>query len=110
MIHQAHPHHPPPNRYTYGKPVQGKVQARLCQSFRNTGFPRRLHNSLVNEIKCFEVSGQVSAAGARGCCWDSPSLGLLLTGLTLPPDCEERLLFNRGLVDCLHPGQRCGSE
>lgn len=78
MIRQAHPQHPPPNRYTYGKPVQGTVRARLCQSFRNTRFLHRLHNSLVNEMKCFEVSGQVSTAGGhvgaagtaapRGCC------------------------------------------
>ncbi|XP_010132818.1 PREDICTED: alpha-2-macroglobulin-like protein 1, partial [Buceros rhinoceros silvestris] len=50
-------------RYTYGKPVPGKVQARLCQSFRNTRFPHRLHNSLVNETKCSEVSGQTAKNG-----------------------------------------------
>ncbi|NWR60292.1 A2ML1 protein, partial [Bucorvus abyssinicus] len=50
-------------RYTYGKPVQGEVQARLCQSFRNTRFLHRLHNLPKNEVKCFEVSGQTEKNG-----------------------------------------------
>ncbi|NXQ99327.1 A2ML1 protein, partial [Sagittarius serpentarius] len=43
-------------RYTYGKPVQGKVQASLCQPFR-------LHRSPRKEMNCIEVSGQTEKNG-----------------------------------------------
>lgn len=110
MAHQAHPHHPPPNRYTYGKPVQGKVQASLCQPFRHMRILHGLHGVTQKEMNCLEVGGQVSTARECGCHWDSPFPGLLLMGLTVPPDREERLLFNRGLVDCLQSDQLQVSE
>lgn len=88
VVHQAHPHHPPPNRYTYGKPVQGKVQANLCQRVRF------LYGPYSDSPNCVEVSGQVSRAGERGCQWDSPILGLLLTGLTLSLQTEKNGCFS----------------
>lgn len=92
MVRQSHPHHPPTNRYTYGKPVQGKVQASLCQSFRYIGILYTLNGALQRE-NCIEVSGQVSTAGE----WvplDSPFPGLLLTGLNLSCQTEKNGCFS----------------
>ncbi|KAM9255131.1 alpha-2-macroglobulin-like protein 1 [Cariama cristata] len=50
-------------RYTYGKPVQGKVQASLCQPLRNIGILYRLHSNPQNEMNCIEVSGQTEKNG-----------------------------------------------
>ncbi|KAM6043021.1 alpha-2-macroglobulin-like protein 1 [Theristicus caerulescens] len=47
-------------RYTYGKPVQGKVQASLCQPFRNS---RILHRLEQKETNCIEVGGQTKKNG-----------------------------------------------
>lgn len=88
MVHQEHPHHPPPNRYTYGKPVQGKVQASLCQ---HIGI---WYSPFVQTQSCIEVSGQVSTAGERGCHWDSPIPGLLLTGSTISLQTEKNGCFS----------------
>ncbi|NWQ83729.1 A2ML1 protein, partial [Columbina picui] len=65
-------------RYTYGKPVQGKVQASLCQPYSplDRGDP-------PIEKNCIEVGGQVSTAGVCGYHGDGPSPGLLLMGLSL---------------------------
>ncbi|XP_074019166.1 alpha-2-macroglobulin-like protein 1 [Numenius arquata] len=45
-------------RYTYGKPVQGKVQASLCQQVRGTWLI-----SLARVETCIEVSGQTEKNG-----------------------------------------------
>ncbi|XP_075631402.1 alpha-2-macroglobulin-like protein 1 isoform X1 [Balearica regulorum gibbericeps] len=50
-------------RYTYGKPVQGKVQASLCQPFRYIGMLYRLHGAPEKEMNCFEVGGQTEKNG-----------------------------------------------
>lgn len=94
MAHQAHPHHPPPNRYTYGKPVQGKVQANLCQPFRHIRTRHRLHRAPKKEMNCIEVGGQVSSAGEHGCHGDSPFPGMLLMGLTLSLQTEKNGCFS----------------
>uniref|UniRef100_A0A8B9RT73 Alpha-2-macroglobulin-like n=1 Tax=Accipiter nisus TaxID=211598 RepID=A0A8B9RT73_9AVES len=49
-------------RYTYGKPVQGKVQASMCHTFRYIGILYTLNSALQRE-NCIEVSGQVSTVG-----------------------------------------------
>ena len=84
----------PPNRYTYGKPVQGKVQASLCQPFRHIGILYRPHDAPQKETNCIEVSGQVSTAGECGCRWDNPFPGLLLMGLTLSLQTEKNGCFS----------------
>ncbi|KAM6115011.1 alpha-2-macroglobulin-like protein 1 [Phoenicopterus ruber ruber] len=50
-------------RYTYGKPVQGKVQARLCQPVRYISIPYRLHSDPQKEMNCIEVGGQTEKNG-----------------------------------------------
>ncbi|XP_009950303.1 PREDICTED: alpha-2-macroglobulin-like protein 1, partial [Leptosomus discolor] len=50
-------------RYTYGKPVQGKVQASLCQSTRHIWILHRLHSAPQKEKNCIEVSGQTEKNG-----------------------------------------------
>ncbi|XP_050768020.1 alpha-2-macroglobulin-like protein 1 [Gymnogyps californianus] len=50
-------------RYTYGKPVQGKVQASLCQPFRHIGILYRPHDAPQKEANCIEVSGQTEKNG-----------------------------------------------
>uniref|UniRef100_A0A8C8B5Y2 Uncharacterized protein n=1 Tax=Otus sunia TaxID=257818 RepID=A0A8C8B5Y2_9STRI len=59
-------------RYTYGKPVQGKVQASLCQPFRHIWNVYRPYDALEKMMNCIEVSGKVSTAGEHECRWDSP--------------------------------------
>ncbi|XP_040473498.1 alpha-2-macroglobulin-like protein 1 [Falco naumanni] len=49
-------------RYTYGKPVQGKVQATLCQLLRPIMFLYR-HNGAPQKENCIEVSGQTEKNG-----------------------------------------------
>uniref|UniRef100_A0A663FGL0 Macroglobulin domain-containing protein n=1 Tax=Aquila chrysaetos chrysaetos TaxID=223781 RepID=A0A663FGL0_AQUCH len=68
-------------RYTYGKPVQGKVQASLCQSFRYTGILHRLHSAPQKETNCIEVSGQ-----KNGCF----STEVLLTAFNLTSSMHEK--------------------
>ncbi|NXL85239.1 A2ML1 protein, partial [Alectura lathami] len=46
-------------RYTYGKPVQGKVHASLCQPL----FRRFLHFSEEHSMNCIEVGGQTEKNG-----------------------------------------------
>lgn len=83
-----------PHSYTYGKPVQGKVQAGFCLSQRFWHDRRRK--------TCIQVIGQVSWAGWDwGCHWDGSLLGMLLMALIFPPDGEEWLLFHRGFVGFL---------
>ncbi|NXI35586.1 A2ML1 protein, partial [Galbula dea] len=48
-------------RYTYGKPVQGKVQASLCQPLRHTRSRHKLHS--LKERNCMEVRGQTEKNG-----------------------------------------------
>ncbi|NXN94642.1 A2ML1 protein, partial [Rhinopomastus cyanomelas] len=50
-------------RYTYGKPVQGKVQASLCQPWKYVEIRYRLHGDLHQEMKCIELSGQTEKNG-----------------------------------------------
>ncbi|NWI23554.1 A2ML1 protein, partial [Sula dactylatra] len=50
-------------RYTYGKPVQGKVQASLCQPFRDTGILYELHGAPQKKMNCIEVGGQTEKNG-----------------------------------------------
>ncbi|NXE82171.1 A2ML1 protein, partial [Cochlearius cochlearius] len=50
-------------RYTYGKPVQGKVQANLCQPFRYISTVHRLHGASKKEMNCIEVGGQTEKNG-----------------------------------------------
>ncbi|NWQ90632.1 A2ML1 protein, partial [Burhinus bistriatus] len=47
-------------RYTYGKPVQGKVHASLCQLSRHIWIQNRLHS---DPQSCIEVSGQTEKNG-----------------------------------------------
>ncbi|XP_054252397.1 alpha-2-macroglobulin-like protein 1 [Indicator indicator] len=47
-------------RYTYGKPVQGKVQASLCKPFRHISFMSR---PAPKEKNCVEVRGQTERNG-----------------------------------------------
>ncbi|XP_029879166.1 alpha-2-macroglobulin-like protein 1 [Aquila chrysaetos chrysaetos] len=70
-------------RYTYGKPVQGKVQASLCQSFRYTGILHRLHSAPQKETNCIEVSGQTEKNG----CF---STEVLLTAFNLTSSMHEK--------------------
>lgn len=63
MEDPSHPHHPLPHRYTYGKPVQGKVHATLCQPWSFRMYPYLLEE---NKDICTEVGGQVSKAGSMG--------------------------------------------
>ncbi|XP_010153262.1 PREDICTED: alpha-2-macroglobulin-like protein 1, partial [Eurypyga helias] len=50
-------------RYTYGKPVQGKVQASLCQPLRHSRFVYILSSHPQKEMNCIEVSGQTEKNG-----------------------------------------------
>uniref|UniRef100_A0A8B9TBW4 Alpha-2-macroglobulin-like protein 1 n=1 Tax=Anas platyrhynchos TaxID=8839 RepID=A0A8B9TBW4_ANAPL len=52
-------------RYTYGKPVQGKVQATVCRPFL---FGRVIYvpEQSSPSTNCIEVGGQVSKAGSMG--------------------------------------------
>ncbi|NXD88020.1 A2ML1 protein, partial [Halcyon senegalensis] len=50
-------------RYTYGKPVQGKVQASLCQSLRPFGLWYRSHDGSLKDNHCIEVAGQTEKNG-----------------------------------------------
>ncbi|NXS76044.1 A2ML1 protein, partial [Pandion haliaetus] len=50
-------------RYTYGKPVQGKVQASLCQPFGYIRILYRLDSAPQKEMNCIEVSGQTEKNG-----------------------------------------------
>ncbi|NXI98552.1 A2ML1 protein, partial [Psophia crepitans] len=50
-------------RYTYGKPVQGKVQASLCQPLRDIRMLYRLHDPPQKEMNCIEVGGQTEKNG-----------------------------------------------
>ncbi|KAM6108015.1 alpha-2-macroglobulin-like protein 1 [Pterocles gutturalis] len=50
-------------RYTYGKPVQAKVQASVCQPFRHIGFLNRLNGAPQKEKNCIEISGQTKKNG-----------------------------------------------
>ncbi|XP_075579145.1 alpha-2-macroglobulin-like protein 1 [Pelecanus crispus] len=50
-------------RYTYGKPVQGKVQASLCQPFRYNRILHRLNRAPEKEMNCIEVGGQTEKNG-----------------------------------------------
>ncbi|NXS44327.1 A2ML1 protein, partial [Balaeniceps rex] len=50
-------------RYTYGKPVQGKVQASLCQPFRHIRILDVLHGAPEKEMNCVEVGGQTEKNG-----------------------------------------------
>lgn len=69
---------PPPNRYTYGKPVQGKVQATVCRPFLFSWVIYVPEQSSPS-TNCIEVGGQVSKAGNMG---DS--------GTAHPQDCSQR--------------------
>uniref|UniRef100_A0A8B9TBK6 A2ML1 protein n=1 Tax=Anas platyrhynchos TaxID=8839 RepID=A0A8B9TBK6_ANAPL len=66
-------------RYTYGKPVQGKVQATVCRPFL---FGRVIYvpEQSSPSTNCIEVGGQVSKAGSMG---DS--------GTAHPQDCFQRV-------------------
>lgn len=72
------PARPPPNRYTYGKPVQGKVQATVCRPFL-FGRVMYIPGPSSPRTTCIEVGGQVSKAGSMG---DS--------GTAHPQDCSQR--------------------
>ncbi|NXH70185.1 A2ML1 protein, partial [Hydrobates tethys] len=50
-------------RYTYGKPVQGKVQASLCQPIRHIRILHTLHSAPPKKMNCFEVGGQTEKNG-----------------------------------------------
>ncbi|NXE26284.1 A2ML1 protein, partial [Ardeotis kori] len=50
-------------RYTYGKPVQGKVQASLCQPLRYIRILYGLNGALKKEMNCIAVSGQTEKNG-----------------------------------------------
>ncbi|KAK4808369.1 hypothetical protein QYF61_002606 [Mycteria americana] len=50
-------------RYTYGKPVQGKVQATLCQPFRHIRILNGLHSATQKEMNCIKVGGQTEKNG-----------------------------------------------
>ncbi|NXJ35941.1 A2ML1 protein, partial [Ciconia maguari] len=50
-------------RYTYGKPVQGKVQATLCQPFRHIRTLYGLHSATQKEMNCIKVGGQTEKNG-----------------------------------------------
>ncbi|NWU69459.1 A2ML1 protein, partial [Pterocles burchelli] len=50
-------------RYTYGKPVQAKVQASVCQPFRYIRFPNILNGAPQKEKNCVEISGQTKKNG-----------------------------------------------
>ncbi|KAM6238704.1 LOW QUALITY PROTEIN: alpha-2-macroglobulin-like protein 1 [Porphyrio hochstetteri] len=50
-------------RYTYGKPVQGKVQATLCQPFRYMGFVPLIDGAPQKRVNCIEVGGQTEKNG-----------------------------------------------
>ncbi|NXF33981.1 A2ML1 protein, partial [Nyctibius bracteatus] len=50
-------------RYTYGKPVQGKVQASLCQPFRHVRFRYGPNGASQKEMNCIEVGGQTEKNG-----------------------------------------------
>lgn len=54
-----------PHSYTYGKPVQGKVQADLCLS------QKPWHR--WGKMTCTQVTGQVSVAGTGGVTGVAPS-------------------------------------
>ncbi|NXW19905.1 A2ML1 protein, partial [Circaetus pectoralis] len=70
-------------RYTYGKPVQGKVQASLCQSFRYTRILYSLDSAPQKETNCIEVSGQTEKNG----CF---STEVLLTAFNLTSSIHEK--------------------
>ncbi|NWW85873.1 A2ML1 protein, partial [Rhynochetos jubatus] len=50
-------------RYTYGKPVQGKVQASLCQPLRHSRFVYVFSSHPQKEMNCIEVNGQTEKNG-----------------------------------------------
>ncbi|NXW56592.1 A2ML1 protein, partial [Eurystomus gularis] len=50
-------------RYTYGKPVQGKVQASLCQPLRHRWILHSPHNEPPEQMNCIEISGQTEKNG-----------------------------------------------
>ncbi|NXG70155.1 A2ML1 protein, partial [Baryphthengus martii] len=50
-------------RYTYGKPVQGKVQASLCQPSESFRVQYRPHNPTLEEKHCVKVNGQTEKNG-----------------------------------------------
>ncbi|XP_049657466.1 alpha-2-macroglobulin-like protein 1 [Accipiter gentilis] len=77
-------------RYTYGKPVQGKVQASLCQSFRYIGILYTLNGALQRE-NCIEVSGQTEKNG----CF---STEVLLTAFNLTSSTHEKQLQVQALL------------
>uniref|UniRef100_A0A8B9E791 A2ML1 protein n=1 Tax=Anser cygnoides TaxID=8845 RepID=A0A8B9E791_ANSCY len=66
-------------RYTYGKPVQGKVQATVCRPFL-FGRVMYIPGQSSPRTTCIEVGGQVSKAGSMG---DS--------GTAHPQDCSQRV-------------------
>ncbi|NXW04218.1 A2ML1 protein, partial [Fregetta grallaria] len=49
--------------YTYGKPVQGKVQANLCHPFRRIRILHRFYSAPPKEMNCIEISGQTEKNG-----------------------------------------------
>ncbi|NXJ84941.1 A2ML1 protein, partial [Trogon melanurus] len=50
-------------RYTYGKPVQGKVQASLCLASVHMGIAYSFHSTIPKEKNCVEVGGQTEKNG-----------------------------------------------
>ncbi|XP_074748428.1 alpha-2-macroglobulin-like protein 1 [Strix uralensis] len=50
-------------RYTYGKPVQGKVQASLCQPFRHIWNVYRPYDAPEKKMNCVVVSGKTEKNG-----------------------------------------------
>uniref|UniRef100_A0A8B9MDP0 A2ML1 protein n=1 Tax=Accipiter nisus TaxID=211598 RepID=A0A8B9MDP0_9AVES len=75
-------------RYTYGKPVQGKVQASMCHTFRYIGILYTLNSALQRE-NCIEVSGQ-----KNGCF----STEVLLTAFNLTSSMHEKQLQVQALL------------
>ncbi|NWH49504.1 A2ML1 protein, partial [Fregata magnificens] len=70
-------------RYTYGKPVQGKVQASLCQPFRHMRNLYGLHDAPQKEMNCIELGGQTKKNG----CF---STEVLLTAFNLTSSMYEK--------------------
>ncbi|NXX58955.1 A2ML1 protein, partial [Scopus umbretta] len=80
-------------RYTYGKPVQGKVQASLCQPFRYFRILHGLHGATQKEMNCIEVGGQTEKNG----CF---STEVLLTAFNLTsPRYQKQFQVQASLVE-----------
>ncbi|XP_010283365.1 PREDICTED: LOW QUALITY PROTEIN: alpha-2-macroglobulin-like protein 1 [Phaethon lepturus] len=49
--------------YTYGKPIQGRVQASLCRPFRHMRILYGLHDANQKKMNCTEAGGQTEKNG-----------------------------------------------